>query len=108
MTMASNGMIGTENAFVQLAASGEVLPAVAGYRYRVYGFIISSLLATNVKFQSAATDISLTMNLPATGGIVVGQINLSWFKTAIGEALNLNMSAATTVGVQVIYDLVDF
>jgi len=81
---------------------------VAGKRYRVFGFILSNLLATNVKFQSAASDISLTMNFPATGGIVAANMELAWFKTALGEALNLNMSAATTVGVQVIYDQVDF
>lgn len=93
-------------AFVTLADDGAVVAAVPLHRIRVYGFILSALGATAVHFRSAATPISLTMSLAATSGFVVAQSNMGWFETAVGEALNLEMSSATTVGVQVIYALV--
>lgn len=96
-------------AFVTLAASGQVVAAQAGFKIRVYGFILSALAATALKFQSSTgnTDISLTMSMAATSGFVVPQCgNQGWFETAVGDALNLNMAVATTVGVQVIYALV--
>jgi hypothetical protein len=92
---------------VDLAASGTVVAAVAGYKIRVLGFVVSALGATAIKFQSAATtDISLTMSLAATSGFVVPQNPVGWFETVVSEALTLNMTVATTVGVQVIYALV--
>lgn len=96
-------------AFVALAASGQVVAAQgAGNKIRVLAFIVSALATTNVKFQSAATDISLTMYLAATAGVVASGYSgaQGWFETAANEALNLNMSAATSVGVQVIYAVV--
>ena len=95
-------------AFVTLAASGPVVAAVPGKQIDVLGFIISALGATNVKFQSGGgADISLTMACGATGGYVAPADEYPWgITTASGEALNLNMSAATTVGVQVKYALV--
>ena len=92
--------------FATLAASGQVVAAQAGFKIRVLGFIVSCLGATAVKFQSAASDISLTMSIAATGGFVAPMNDVGWFETAVGEALNLNMTVATTVGVQVIYALV--
>ena len=107
MTIASAGYRGTDFKGVTLAASGPIVAAVPGKRIRVFAYIVSSLLATQIKFQSNATDISLTMSLADKGGMVVPNAELAWFLTNPGEPLNLNMSVATTVGIQVIYDIVE-
>lgn len=102
------GKTGTSFVAVTLTASGqEIVAAVAGKRIRVFAYLLSNLLATNVKFQSAISDISLTHYFPATGGIVVPAIDMAWMVTAPGEALNINMSVNTSVGVQVTYDIVE-
>jgi hypothetical protein len=96
-------------AFVTLAASGQVVAAAAGFKIRVYAVVLSALLATAVKFQSStgSVDKSMTFSMAANGGFVLPQVgNQGWFETAVGDALNLNMTVATTVGVQVIYALV--
>ena len=85
--------------------SNEVLPAATGVRYKVYGFIIVSTLANSVKFMSAATDISATWPLAATGGVVAPQGDAPWFSTVKGEALNVNLSASTATGVHVVYEV---
>lgn len=100
-------MLELRSTFVALAASGEVVAAVPGKKIQVYGVVLSALAASNVKFQSAATtDISMTYYLAATSGFVVPNTQYPRFQTAEGEALTLNMSAATNVGVEVIYGLV--
>jgi len=92
--------------FATLTNSGQVVAAQAGFKIRVYALSVSALLATAVKLQSNSTDVSFVMSLASTGGFVLPQANAGWFETAVGEALNLNMTVATTVGVQVIYALV--
>lgn len=92
---------------VTLTASGAVVAAVPGFKIRVYAYVLSALGATALKFQSAANDISLTFSMAATSGFVVPHAgNQGWFETNVGEALNLNMTVNTTVGVGVVYALV--
>lgn len=109
MSVQTNGTHATNHVTVTLADSGQILPAPgANRRYRIFALVISVLAATNAKFQSAANDVSSTFYLPATGGVVLPHVDLSWFRTNPNEALNLNLSAPTNVSVTVIYDLVDF
>jgi len=93
------------NAFITSASSGsnEIVAAVAGARYRVLSAVVVSTLANSVKFLSAATDISATFPLGANGGVVLPFNEHGWFETAVGEALNINLSVATSTGVQVHY-----
>lgn len=109
MGTALQGKTGTDTAKLTTAAAGntQIIPGVAGKRIRVFAFLLSAAAANNVKFQSNTTDISLITYCPATGGIVVPTIDMAWFSTAVGEALNLNLSAATSVSVQVQYDMVE-
>lgn len=83
-----------------------VVAAVAGAAIRVVGLIAMSTVANNIKFQSNSTDISALFPLGANGGMVLPFNEHGWFQTNIGEALNINMSAATATGVQVQYILV--
>lgn len=93
------------NAFANASSIGSnaVVAAVAGARIRVLSVVLVSTLANSVKFMSASTDISATFPLAANGGVVLPFNEHGWFETAIGEALNLNMTAATATGVQVHY-----
>jgi hypothetical protein len=98
--------VGANNSVpVALTASGVVIAGVAGKRIRVFGAAVVSLLATGIKFQSAANDITGVLSLAANGGVVWTNGTAPWFQCNIGEALNINMSVATTLGGVVTYDL---
>lgn len=99
---------GALRASVTLAANGAAVAAVAGKKIRVLGFLLSALLATNIKFQTStgSVDISSTLCLAATGGFSVPECQTGWWETGVGDALNINMSVNTTVGVTVLYVLV--
>lgn len=107
--VAVQSFAGVESVSIALAASGVLVAAVAGRQIRVRGIQIVALLATAVKLQSAANDITGAWSFAANGGIVLppDAINsIGYCITAVGEALNLNMSVNTTVGGILQYDLV--
>lgn len=90
-----------------LGNSGTVVAGVAGKRIRVFGMATVALAAVGVKLQSNATDISGVLSLAANGGVVWGHSGtVPWCETAVGEALNINMTLATTLGGVLIYDVV--
>lgn len=92
-------------AFVNASSLGSnaVVSAVNGKSIRVTGVALVTTLANSVKFLSAATDISATFPLGANGGIVLPFNEHGWFQTNSGEALNLNLSVATTTGLSITY-----
>lgn len=65
--------------------------------------IVNGGTANNVKFQSNTNDISALFALGSNGGVVLPFNEHGWCQTAIGEALNVNLSGATAVGVQISY-----
>ena len=76
---------------------------------------VTSVLATNgggstisINFQSGTTEITATHMLAANGGGYARDARPDGFlfQTAVGEALNVNLSGAGTVGVDVTYKLV--
>lgn len=75
----------------------------AGVKIRVLSLVIVSTIAQTVKFQSATTDISAGFPVAANGGIVLPPNDHGWVQTADNEALNINLSAATATGVQVVW-----
>jgi hypothetical protein len=104
-----------KTAVISESASGdnEVVAAVAGRRIRVCGYVLSFGGTVNAKWRSATTDLT---------GLLYGVLGTAveapvgpqqpggvpgWFETAVGEALNLNLSGATAVGGHVSYLLVD-
>lgn len=102
------GRSGTSTARVSFTGtSGTVVGAVANKRIRVFAYKLSNLLATTLEFNSNATPIGGPEFFPDKGGIVVPAIEMSWFETAPGEALNLTSSVSTQVGGSVIYDVVE-
>lgn len=93
------------SAGVTLAASGELIAASASNRIAVYGVFVSALLDTNVRFQSNGVDVSGTFPVAARGGFVIPVARRPWIQGALSQNLSLVMSVATTVGVQLVYDL---
>lgn len=71
--------------------------------YRVLSVAVVTTSANAVKFKSGSTDISATFPLGANGGVVLPFNEHGWFETAAGQALVVNMSAASATGVQIQY-----
>jgi hypothetical protein len=97
---------------ISAAASGDnaVVAAVTGKKVRVRGFSLYNGVATaqNAKWRSGTTDITgLLYGAAAVGLIGQGQAptNDFLFETVAGQALNLNLSAATATGGWVVYTL---
>jgi hypothetical protein len=84
------------------SGSTQVVGAVSGKRIRVIAFAVIASATVNIKFQSGTTDITGTMRLVEGGGIAHAYDG-GLFQTAVGQALNINLSTNATVGGYVIY-----
>ncbi len=97
---------GVNRDFVTATASGNtqvVAAQGAGVRIRVLAVFSVANAAVSVKFQSGTTDITALFSLAANGGFVLPYNPHGWFQTAANAALNVNLSAAVSTGVQVIW-----
>lgn len=83
--------------------SSQVVAATPGRSINVLSVALITTLANSVKFLSAASQISPTMPLANNGGFVLPYNPYGWFKTVEGEALNINLSVGTAIGVIVTY-----
>lgn len=103
-------------AIVQASSAGDnaIVAAVAGKKIRVQEYLLNNNVVTaqNAKWRSGATDLTGVLAAPAAIGTfaqdgaddtVAGDEFL--FETVAGQALNLNLSAATAVGGYVRYTL---
>jgi hypothetical protein len=81
-----------------------LVTAPAG-RIRVLQLAMITTLANNVKFMTNATDISATFPLAANGGLVLPFNEHGWFETVAGDPLVVNLSVATSTGIQLQYIL---
>lgn len=93
-------------AAASLSGSGQVITGVAGKKIKVFGLVIGVGADTNITFESNTTPISGLFPIAAKGGFTLPESESGWFETAIGEALNIEASIPTAIGVQVIYGLV--
>lgn len=94
-----------QNAFVNpsTATRTEIVPAAAGARYRVLGFVLTAASANTVVFESGTTAISCAFH-QAAGNAIEATLNThGWFETNVGEALNVSTSAAVATGIQIHY-----
>lgn len=94
-----------ENAFVNPSTitRTQILPAVAGAKYRVMGFISTAASANTLVFESNTTAISAIFH-HAAGNAIEAPLNThGWFETAAGEALNVSTTAAVATGIHVHY-----
>ena len=98
-----------KSALISEASSGSnlLVAAVTGKRIQVIsGFAIASGTVI-VQFLSAATPLSGTMDLASSGGFVLPYNPDGWFETAVGEALNINLSGAVNLGGALKYREID-
>lgn len=82
-----------------------VAAAGAGIRIRVISVFVLADTPNKVTFKSAATAISALFSVAANGGFVLPPNEDGWFSTAANEALNVALTIATPVGVQINYKL---
>lgn len=99
-------MINTYHAGISVAASGVLLPAVAGKRIMVHAFAAISTVATNAKLQSNGVDITGNFPLAANGGFVLPWSEAGWAVGEVGQALSIVLSVATNTGIQLNYSYV--
>jgi hypothetical protein len=83
--------------------SNALVAAVSGKQIVVLSLAVVTTLANNVKFLSDASQISSTMPVGANGGFVLPFHQYGWCATNIGEALNINLSAAVFTGITITY-----
>lgn len=90
------------------ASSGAnlLVAGVTGKKIVVTSFIIQSNGTVNAKFQDGSTDITGLFYEVANTGVSAPNNDDGWFETSAGNALNLNLSGATAVGVTLNYILV--
>lgn len=76
----------------------------AGYKIVVVSLVVlAGASANSIKFLSGATEVSALMALAGNGGMVLNENHSGWFFTGENEALNVNLSSATAVGINVNY-----
>lgn len=80
-----------------------LVAAVSGKKIRLLSAHMVSVGANSAKFVSGSTDIGGTFAFAANGGMVLDFNEHGWYETAAGEALVLNLSAATAVGISFQY-----
>ena|SRR2546425_13379977 len=98
-------------AFANPASSGDnaVVAAVSGRKIRVITWTVNNQAGTanSVKFRSAANDKTSLKALAANATVAfAGSVWGPSFECNIGEALNINLSAATAIGCDVAYQLI--
>lgn len=97
-------------AVINAAASGanEIIPAVAGKKIIVQGYLLVAAGAVTATWKSATTALSGAMSL-ITGTPVPAPIGgdrmevVPWLETASGEALNLTLGGAVQVSGHITY-----
>jgi len=80
----------------------QIVPAVSGKRIRVIAYAVIANATVSIKFRSGTTDITGSMRIVEGGGIAHAYDG-GLFQTAVGQALNINLSNNATVGGYVVY-----
>jgi hypothetical protein len=100
----------SKSAFANATAAGDtqVVAAQPGLRIALLGAIIVADAAVKLHFRSGTTPITATWSFAANGGYSFPASDKPIAVTNVGEALNVNLSAAVLggVGVQVIYAVI--
>jgi hypothetical protein len=91
-------------AVINATSSGntQVVAGVSGRRIRVIAYALVASAAVDVKFRSGNNDITGSMRLVEGGGIAHAYDG-GLFQTAVGQPLNINLSANVNVGGYVVY-----
>ena len=96
-----------KRAVVNVAATGDVVAAVAGRRIKVYAYAMQGqgTVTAFLRDGAAGDPLTLTWNFQAREGVVAQPTKppTYLFATSQGNALQVVLSAAVTVGVEVSY-----
>ena len=96
-----------KRAVVNVAATGDVVAAVAGKRIKVYAYAMQGQGTVNAFLRDGAVGdpLTLTWNFQTREGLVAQTTKppTFLFATSQGNALQVVLSAAVTVGVEVSY-----
>ena len=102
----NNKRVLVKHALIDANTSGDnlIVAAVPTKQLLVLAYNFVSNGAVNAHWRSNSTAITGPMYMDAASkGKVCGYNPKGWFKTAAGEALNLNLSAAIAVGGEITY-----
>ena len=80
----------------------QIVAGVSGKRIRVIAYAVIANATVSIKFRSGTTDITGSMRIVEGGGIAHAYDG-GLFQTAVGQPLNINLSANATVGGYVVY-----
>jgi hypothetical protein len=80
----------------------QIVAGVSGKRIRVIAYAVVASATVSIKFRSGTSDITGSMRVVEGGGIAHAYDG-GLFQTAVGQALNINLSANATVGGYVVY-----
>jgi hypothetical protein len=106
IAIAEDGFARTvKRVFGNPAASGnnQIVAAVTGRKIRVLAASLLAVLANTATFRDGTVAISADVALAANGGMVLPFNPHGWFETGVGQPLNLGLTAAAAVGVNVVY-----
>lgn len=84
----------------------QVVAAVGGFKIRLLAGYVTSNIAVNVRWRSAANNVDALLTMVAGERLPFDKTAGPWLDTNVGEALNLNASAAANLGVRVLYVLI--
>lgn len=86
-----------------------ILPAVAGKRYKILAYILSSSGTNDIVWKSGTTALSGSMNMVA-GGTIAVHLGDQWpsgglpvLTTSLGDAFIISLSASNVVGGHITY-----
>lgn len=100
-----------KTAFFNASADGDLVALVAAKVIKVHAIALqaSGTVTVNIRSNNAAGTILSSWNLQAREGAVlpIATYPAYWFKTAAGEALYCDVTAAETVTINVIYSDAD-
>jgi len=88
---------------VSSAGDSQLVAAVANKRIRVINYALMANGTVNVKFRGGADDKTGLLYLVANAGVAPGEARYGHFQTGLGQALNINLSAAIAVGGHLTY-----
>ena len=91
------------------SGNNEIIAAVAGKKIRVLSALAIAAGTVLARFESGAGGDPLTGQMPlvANSGFSINYNSAGWFETNVGEALNLELSAAISVDGVLNYDLIN-